>query len=200
MTTSKRRRAAPALLGTALLASSALLTTATAAETYAIDPSHARVSFEVGHLGFSDVLGMFDKIDGTLTLDEENPANSSVSITIDAASIDTGWDARDEHIRTPDFLGVEANPEITFESTSVEVTGDDTATVTGDLTLLGQTQAVTLDVTLNQLGANPLSGTPTVGFDATTTIDRTAFGNETYAPAISAELPVTISIEFTKAE
>ncbi len=186
------------------LATSALAalvsTSALAADTYALDPSHARLSFTVGHLGFSDVLGMFDTVEGTLTLDEENPANSSVSITIDASSIDTGWDARDTHIRTGDFLDVENSPTITFESTSVEVTGDTTATVTGDLTLLGQTQPVTLDVTLNQLGDNPLSGTPTVGFDATTTIDRTAFGNDTFAPAIAPELPVVVSFEFTKAE
>lgn len=184
----------------AALLSSALAAPALAAETYVLDPSHARLSFTVGHLGFSDVLGMFDTIEGTLTLDEETPANSSVSITIDASSIDTGWDPRDQHIRTADFLDVENAPEITFQSTSVEVTGEDTATVTGDLTLLGNTQSITLDVTLNQLGDNPLSGTPTVGFDATTTIDRTAFGNETYAPAIAAELPVVASFEFTKAE
>lgn len=195
MPTPRRLAATSALIGSTLLASSAL-----AAETYVVDPSHARVSFTVGHLGFSDVLGMFDTVDGTLTLDEENPANSSVSITIDASSIDTGWDPRDEHIRTPDFLNVAEHPEITFESTAVEVTGDESATVTGDLTILGQTQAVTLDVTLNQLSANPMSGTPTVGFDAMTTIDRTAFGNETFAPNIAAELPVSISVEFTKAE
>ncbi len=193
------RRIALATLTSSALAA-LVSTSALAAETYTLDPSHARLSFTVGHLGFSDVLGMFDTVEGTLTLDEENPANSSVSIAIDASSIDTGWGPRDEHIRTADFLDVENAPEITFQSTSVEVTGEETATVTGDLTLLGITQTITLDVTLNQLGDNPLSGTPTVGFDATTMIDRTAFGNETYAPAIAAELPVVASFEFTKAE
>ena len=188
------------LLATTAIAAFVLAAPAIAAETYKVDPSHARVSFTVGHLGYSDVLGNFDAVDGTLTLDEEDPANSSVSITIDASSIDTGWDPRDEHIRTADFLGVEDNAEITFESTAIEVTGDNTAKVTGDLTMLGQTQPVTLDVTLNQLGANPMSGTPTVGFTGTTTVDRTAFGNDTFAPAISTELPVTVSMEFTKAE
>ena len=190
-------RILPAL---AFAATTAAASTALAApETYTIDPSHARVSFTVGHFGFSDVLGMFDTIDGTLTLDREEPSNSSVSITIDAASIDTGWEERDTHIRTDDFLGVENNPEITFESTSVEMTGDDTATVTGDLTLLGETQPVTLDVTLNGEGEGPF-GNQVIGFNATTTIDRTAFGNETFAPAVAAELPVEASIEFQKAE
>lgn len=197
MITPRTALSIPAL---SIAAAVALAAPASAAETYTLDPSHARVSFTVGHLGFSDVLGMFDTIEGELTLDEADPSTATVSVTIDSSSIDTGWDARDEHIRADDFLSVADFPDITFTSTNVEVTGETTAIVTGDLTILGVTNEITLDATLNGLGANPLSGTPTVGFDATTTIDRTAFGNETYAPAIAAELPVTVSIEFTRPE
>lgn len=190
------RQIAPAFV----LAAGLAATPALAADTYALDPSHVALSFTVDHLGFSDVRGQFDEMEGTLTLDEADPTNSSVTITIQADSIDTGWDARDQHIRQPDFLNVAEYPTIVFESTSVEMTGDETATVTGDLTMLGQTHPVTLDVVLNGLGENPLSGTPTVGFSATTEVDRTRFGNETFAPAIGTVLPVELSMEFTRAE
>ncbi len=163
--------------------------------TYQIDESHVHAMFKVSHLGFSETIGGFDKISGTFTLDAENPSNSSVNVTIDTASIDSGWDARDDHLRNADFFNVEEYPEMTFVSTSVEPTGDNTATVTGDLTMLGETHPVTLDVTLNGAGAHPFSGKYIAGFSATGTLDRTQWGMDYGAPAVGSEVELTITAE-----
>ena len=112
------------------IASIVVLTSAAAkaADSYSFDKSHTHILFYVSHFGFSTTQGEFLDFDGTLLLDPEDPSNSMVSVTIDAASLDTGYAERDEHLRTADFFDVEQFPVITFESRDVEMTGDDTAT------------------------------------------------------------------------
>ncbi|GAA6155262.1 YceI family protein [Pyruvatibacter sp. HU-CL02332] len=180
----------------------ALAEDAPAAEsgTFAIDESHVHAAFKVSHLGFSETIGGFDKISGSFTLDAENLSASSVSVTIDTASVDSGWDARDEHLRGDDFFKVEEFPDMTFASTSVEPTGDTTAKVTGDLTMLGQTHPVTLDVTFNQAGKHPFSGKYVAGFSATGTLDRTQWGMEYGVPAIGKDIDLMIQAEGVRAE
>lgn len=193
--------AAIALLWAAF-SSAALAEDAPAAEsgTFAIDESHVHAAFRVSHLGFSDTIGGFDKVSGNFTLDTGNLSASAVNVTIDTASIDSGWDERDAHLRGDDFFKVEKFPEMTFASTSVEPTGDTTATVTGDLTMLGQTHPVSLDVTFNQAGAHPFSGKYVAGFSATGTLDRTQWGMEYGAPVIGTEIELMIEVEGIRQE
>ncbi len=167
-----------------------------AADEFVFDPSHTHILFSIDHLGFSDVHGEFLDFEGSAVFDPDAPENSSVSVTIDTASIDTGWAARDEHLRNADFFDVGTHPTMTFESTSIEMTGDDTAVVTGDLTILGTTQEVTLDVTMNGMGPHPFQeGVTVAGFSATGSIDRTAFGLAYGSPAIGDEVHIQIETE-----
>ncbi|MDD2867495.1 YceI family protein [Neomegalonema sp.] len=189
------RRILTALPAAALFA--ALSVSGASAAPWALDKSHSLVSFTVNHFGFSDTLGVFRTLDAQVDYDPEAPAEAKVSFEIDAASVDTFFAARDDHLRTADFFNVEKFPKITFISKSVETTGDDTAKVTGDLTLLGQTHEETFEVRILQLGPNPASQTETLGVEATGVIDRTKYGMSTYAPAIGAEIPVRVSLELT---
>jgi polyisoprenoid-binding protein YceI len=166
---------------------------------WTVDPSHTSVTFTVNHLGFSDVTGVFRDWDADVTFDPDDLAATAVTFTIDAASVDTLWPARDEHIRAADFLDVANHPEIVFVSTGVETTGDTSAVMTGDLTIRGVTQPVSFDATLNNLGPNPFNPSQQIaGFTITGEIDRSAFGIDFGAPAIGAVLPVTINVELTQ--
>jgi polyisoprenoid-binding protein YceI len=183
-----------AALSTALLAP-----TAAFAASYTIDETHAHAAFKVSHLGFSHTIGQFKEISGTLQFDEADPAASSVSVTINTASVDSANEARDEHLRKADFLNVEAFPTMTFASTDVEVTGENTGKLTGDLTLLGVTQPVTLDVTFNQAGPHPFDPSKIVaGFSATGEINRSDFGMAYASPAIGETVELTIEVEASK--
>ncbi|MEP1902421.1 MAG: YceI family protein [Nitratireductor sp.] len=180
-----------------------LLAAATASpalsDPYTIDAGHTHVGFKVSHLGFSDTYGTFNNVAGTFDLDQDNPEKSSVDIDIKTASIDTNHEKRDEHLRGPDFFDVGKYPDITFKSTKVERTGDKTAKVTGNLTMLGVTKPVTLDVTLLAAGPYPMDKSVTAaGFNATATIKRSDFGMTAYVPMISDEVDITISTEVRK--
>ena len=190
-----RLAAAPlAAAGLALAAAPA------AAETYVIDKGHTHILFQVSHLGFSNTHGEFLEFDGTFDFDPEAPENSRIDVTIETASIDSGLAERDAHLRNADFFDVEQHPTMTFETTAVEVTGDNTAMLTGNLTLLGTTQPVTLDVTMNGLGPHPFREDTTVaGFTATGTINRSDFGMAFGVPAIGDEVAITIEMEASPA-
>ena len=169
---------------------------AQAAESYKLDPTHTSVIFIVNHLGFSNFQGRFGGTSGELTLDRENPAASSAIITIDLSKVDTGVEGLDNHMKTADFLNVEQNPTATFKSTSIEMTGEKTATITGDLTLLGQTKPLVLDVTLTGEGDHPMTGDHVLGFGATGTVTRSEYGMNYLVPAVSDEVELQISTEF----
>lgn len=169
---------------------------AQAAESYKLDPTHTSVIFIVNHLGFSNFQGRFGGTSGELTLDRENPAASSAIITIDLSKVDTGVEGLDNHMKTADFLNVEQNPTATFKSTSIEMTGDKTATITGDLTFLGQTKPLVLDVTLTGEGDHPMTGDHVLGFGATGTVTRSEYGMNYLVPAVSDEVELQISTEF----
>ena len=170
------------------------------AETYNLDPSHSQTLFSYNHLGFSTTYGMFSGWEGTISFDAAAPENSSVDVSIPAAAMFTGWEARDEHFSSPDFLDVAANDVVRFVSTAIEVTGEDTALITGDLTMNGTTQEVVLDAKLNQVGDHPMQNQPWAGFDATTTLLRSDFGVGAFAPFVSDEVEVMISVEAQKGE
>ena len=178
---------------------SALLLTlaipAMAAETYYTDQGHTEVRFGWSHAGVSMQTGEFTTASGKLVLDPENVEQSSISVTIDAASVSTGFEALDTHLKSADFLEVETYPEITFESTSVERTGDTTAKVTGDLTIHGVTKPVTLETTLTHRGEHPVAAVleyykgQWVAFSATAEIDHQAFDVGGFSTG-----PISISI------
>jgi polyisoprenoid-binding protein YceI len=170
---------------------------AQANEPFVLDETHADVGFRVSHFGLSDTLGRFNDVEGVVLIDRDNPAGSSVDVTIAAASLDTNHGKRDEHLRGGDFFNVAEHPTITFKSTSVELTGTDIAKVTGDFTMLGVTKPVVLDVKLNALMPHPLpqmNGREVAGFSATTTIKRSEFGMDTFVPAIGDDVGVTLEV------
>lgn len=169
-------------------------------ETYTVDASHAQTLFSYTHLGFSTTFGMFSGWEGTIEWDANAPETSSVDVSIPATSMFTGWEQRDAHFSSPDFLDVAANDTVRFVSTGIEVTGEDTAKITGDLTLGGVTNEIVLDAKLNQIGDHPQQQKPWIGFDATTTILRSEFDAGAFAPFVSDEVEVTISIEAGKAD
>lgn len=188
---------------TALFAAAFALTAtgaAAAPEKYTLDPSHSQVMFTYEHLGYSTTFNMFAGWEGEVMFDAEDPAASSVDVSIPVMSLYTGWEKRFEHIMSDDFFGAKDGDMITFKSTSIEVTEDDEAIITGDLTINGTTKSVKLEAELNKHAQHPMSGKDVLGVDAEAEILRSDFGLDKFAPNISDELEVEISIEAAKAE
>jgi polyisoprenoid-binding protein YceI len=146
--------------------------------TWSLDPNHTLVEFSAKHMMITTVKGRFVGVRGTLSIDETNPDRSTAVIDIDAPTIDTRADQRDQHLRSADFLDVENFPTLTFRSRRIE--GAKAAEgarfrVVGDLTIRGVTREVTLDTTYEGRGRDPWGG-ERVSFSATTRIDRRDFG------------------------
>ena len=171
-----------------------LAVSAQAAETYTLDASHTAVTFHINHFGFSNPSGKFMNVEGSVTLDEKDPAKSSVEVTIPVAKLETGVPKLNEHLMTKDFFDVATYPTAIFKSDKVEVTGASTAKVTGNLTLHGVTKPVTLDVTLNKIGENMMKK-KTAGFSATATLKRSDFGITTYIPNLGDDVKLDIESE-----
>lgn len=188
---------------TTLLAA-ALATAATAAfaapEKYVLDPSHSQVLFTYNHLGYSTSYGMFSGFDGEIMFDQQDPANSSVSVSMPVHAMLTGWQPRFDHFMSADFFDAADDEMVRFASTGIEVTGENTALITGDLTLNGVTRPVVLDAVLNQAGDHPMAGKPWAGFSATATLLRSDYNLGKFAPYVSDEVQVELSIEAMKAE
>ncbi len=188
-------------LSTAALALTLAATTASAdPEAYVLDSSHSQVIFAYDHLGFSTTYNMFSGFAGEIMFDAEDPAASSVNVSMPVMSLFTGWEERFGHFMSDDFFGAQDGDLITFASTGIEVTGENTAVITGDLTINDMTKSVALDATLNKADTHPMAGKPWLGFDATATVLRSDFGLGAFAPNVGDELDVMISIEAMKAE
>ncbi len=146
--------------------------------TWQIDPAHTTVEFSVKHMMFTTVRGRFTSLKGTINADEQNPSRSTVTVEIQASSIDTGVGDRDNHLRSADFLDVEKFPTITFRSKRVEGAANkegDRFKVTGDLTIHGKSIEVTFDATYGGQGKDPW-GKQRAGASAKTEIDRREWG------------------------
>lgn len=149
--------------------------------SYKIDDEHLSITFEVDHLGYASVIGLFLEGKGQFEYDQEAGTVPSGKVVIRSGSVFSNHDKRDEHLRKKDFLHSDRYPDITFEVTGFESTGERTGNLTGDLTLLGQTRPVTLDVTLNKAADYPIGHKEyTLGISASTTIKRSEWGM-TYA-------------------
>ena len=184
------------LVTLAALALGLASTASAAVETYAIDPVHSSVAFSIRHF-VSKVPGSFTKFAGTITVDRANLANSSVDATIEVGSVSTASEARDKHLKTPDFFDAEKFATITFKSKAWKATGESTFDVTGDLTIHGVTKEVVLKVT--SLGFGPGSrGAMLSGWEATTAIKKSDFGVNGPAmlgAALGEDVAITIGIE-----
>lgn len=168
-----------------------------------IDNAHSHISFRVRHMMISRVRGEFTEFDGTIDFDENNPEQTDVEVSIDAASIDTREEDRDEHLRSEDFLHVEKYPTIDFRSKCVNLIDEENAKLVGDLTIRGETNEVELDVSYQGMAQSPW-GTMSAGFAATTTINRKEWGLawnqalETGGFLVGDELTVDIELELVK--
>ncbi len=142
--------------------------------TWQIDTAHTVVSFTAKHMMITKVRGIFKEVTGTIEYDENDPSRSFVEVTIPTATVETGMEARDNHLRSPDFLDVESHPAMTFRSTSIAPKGD-RWTITGDLTIRGVTRPVVLDA--EALGiVQGMDGRRHAGFEAATKIKRSDWG------------------------
>lgn len=175
-------------------------TGAFAADKYVLDASHSQVIFSYNHLGFSTTYGMFSGFEGEIMFDADAPANSSVSVSMPVMSMFTGWEAREGHFMSDDFFGAKEGDMVTFTSTGIEVTGEKTANITGDLSMNGMTKPVVLAATLNKAGDHPRANKPWLGFDATTSVLRSDFGLGAFAPFVGDEVSINISLEAMAAE
>ena len=189
-----------ALAGVALLVPSL-----SQAATWKSDPTHASVQFAVSHLMVSTVRGTFDTFDVTATIDENDVSRSSVEATIEVASVNTRNEKRDDHLKGADFFDVATHPTLTFKSKAVEKIQDNAYKVTGDLTLMGVTKEVVLEVTGSPKAMKDPWGNSRVGGTATTTINRTDYGLkynsvlDSGGVTIGEEVEITIDIELVQA-
>jgi polyisoprenoid-binding protein YceI len=167
------------------------------AALYEIDKSHFSIVFNADHIGYGATWGMFLDGAGSFMFDEDARTLSDLKVTIDANSVFTNHERRDGHLRSADFLDAESNPEITFTMTDAVAESETAGKVMGDLTLRGVTKPVTLDVTLNKIGAYPFGDNYVVGVTAETTLKRSDWGM-TYAVEnglVGDEVPIVIELE-----
>ncbi len=162
---------------------------------YQIDPTHTATVFTWNHFGFSTPSANFSDIQGTINVDNAKPANSSVNVTIPLTSLNTNVKALDEHLKTADFFDAAKYPNITFKSTKVQALGKNKYKITGNLTVKDVTKPVVLDAVLNKQGIHPMTKAESIGFNATTSFNRSAFGVGAYVPNVGDKVTVNITTE-----
>ncbi|MFI7586098.1 YceI family protein [Spongisporangium articulatum] len=172
--------------------------------TWNIDTVHSTVGFAVKHAMVSTTRGRFESFTGSATIDAENPENSTATVEIDAASVNTNNERRDGHLKSPDFWDAETNPKITFQSTSATLKGDDLVMV-GDLTIKGISKPVEIVWTFNGVAKDPFGGGWKAGFEGVATVDRADWdltwnaAVETGGFLISDKVKLVLEIEADKA-
>lgn len=166
--------------------------------TWQIDNNHSAAQFAVRHLAVSTVRGRFDKMSGTVTYDPADPTKTTIDAIIDASSIDTRIERRDNDLRSANYFDVAKYPTLTFKSKRVEPAGQGNLKVTGDLTIHGVTKEVVLDVSDVVGPAKDARGTERMGATASTKISRKDFGVSGGAGVVGDEVEITIDLELTK--
>ena len=167
---------------------------------YTIDPTHTATVFTWNHFGFSTPSANFSDIQGTISVDNARPVNSAVNVTIPLSSLNTNVKALDDHLKNADFFDAEKYPNITFKSTKVQALGQNKYKITGDLTVKNVTKPVVLDAVLNKQGIHPMTKAESIGFNATTSFDRSAFGVGAYVPNVGDKITVNITTEASVAK
>lgn len=169
-----------------------------APENYVIDSGHTFPSFEVNHLGFSTHRGRFNKTTGKVTLDAA-AKSGSLEVTIDAASIDTGGEKLEAHLKAEDFFNVAKYPTLTFKGSKFTFDGDKPVAVEGEFTMLGVTKPLKLAINNFKCGPHPFSKKPVCGAEVTGSIKRTDFGMKYGVPAVGDDIKLIIQVEAGKA-
>jgi polyisoprenoid-binding protein YceI len=170
------------------------------AGTWQIDPNHTAAQFSVRHLGVSTVRGAFTKVTGTVKHDPADPTKDSIDVTIDANSVDTRVEMRDNDLRSARFFDVQKYPTMTFHSKSVKVSGAGKLQITADLTIHGVTKEVVLDVDgPTEAIKDPMGKGQRMGASATTKVNRQDFGVSALPGVVGDEITITIDVEMTKA-
>ena len=175
-----------------------ILPAAAETQSWNIDGAHSSAQFSVRHMGISTVRGAFTKLSGTVQYDATNPIKTTIDATIEAASVDTRVEMRDNDLRGPNFFDASKYPTLTFKSKKVEEAGPGKLKVTGDLTIHGVTKEVTLDVEGPSAPVKDPRGNLRVGASASTTINRRDFGVNGAAAVVGNDVPITIDMELTK--
>ena len=166
-------------------------------ETYNIDPKHTFPTYEVGHFGYSIQRGRFNKTQGRITLDTAAKTGSA-EVTMDAASVSSGVDKLDEHLRSEDFFGASKNPDITFKSSDFTFDGERVRQARGTLTINGITKPVTFEITHFKCGLNPMILRKVCGADMTANIKRSDFGMKYALPMLADEVLLRVNVEAIK--
>lgn len=166
-------------------------------QTWQIDPVHSSSQFSVRHLGISTVRGVFEKTTGTVTYDPADPTKTQINATLDATTINTRIQMRDNDLRSPNFLDVAKYPTITFKSKKAEVAGAGKLKITGDLTIHGVTKEVVLDVDGPSPPVNAMGGLR-MGAEATTKINRHDFGVNGAPSVVGDDIDIIIDVEIKK--
>ncbi|HFX6223237.1 YceI family protein [Acinetobacter nosocomialis] len=166
---------------------------------YKIDPTHTATVFSWNHFGFSTPSANFSDIQGVIKVDNAKPANSSVNVTIPLSSVNTNVPALDKEFQQEAWFNAAKYPNITFKSTKEETKDKKHFKITGDLTVKGVTKPVVLDAVLNKQGEHPMAKVPAIGFNATTSFNRSDFGLGNYVPNVGDKITVNITTEATAA-
>jgi len=182
-----------ALTSVAVLAISALA--AAQAGTWQIDPNHSAAQFSVKHLGVSTVRGAFTKVSGSATYDPANPSKNTVDVSIDASSVDTRVQMRDNDLRSANFLDVQKYPTITFKSKQAKAAGAGKLQIVGDLTIHGVTKEVLLDVDGPSAPIKDPWGNQRIGASASTKVNRKDFGVNGAPGVVGDDISITIDTE-----
>ena len=167
---------------------------------YKIDPTHTATVFSWNHFGFSTPSANFTDIQGVIKVDNAKPSNSSVDVIIPISSVNTNVPALDKEFLEEAWFNAAKYPNITFKSTKVETKDKKHFKITGNLTVKGVTKPVVLDAVLNKQGEHPMAKVPAIGFNATTSFDRSAFGIGNYVPNVGDKITVNITTEATAAK
>jgi polyisoprenoid-binding protein YceI len=166
------------------------------AGTYALDPAHGKITWSLSHFGFSTYTGQFANVTGTLVLNPKDIAKTTLTATVAIDSIGTLNPKLDGELKSDEFFNESKFPTATFTSTKVVQTGEKTAEVYGNLTLLGVTKPQTLNITFNLAGTNPIAKIYEVGFQGHAIVKRSEFGLKTYIPYIGDDVTLDIEGEF----
>ncbi len=164
-------------------------------EIYEIEKPHTQILFSVSHLGFSNSYGKFLDHQGTIEFNRSEPEKSKVEITTQTASIEMNDQKWNDHMKNKDFFNVEEFPTMTFKSTKIEKTGENTAKITGDLTILETTKPVTLDVVFNKAGKHPFGEKYAAGFSAKGSLKRSDYGMTYSLPMVGDDVNLILEVE-----